>query len=101
MQRLTQPARQPPANFSVTPNPSLVRLVAPPFPFSTIPSRMKPDNTNMKELTSSEMSDIIGGTDPLTIVIVTAVIGYVVANWPSWKTGFANGVLDGYNAATN
>ncbi|HEY4299408.1 MAG TPA: hypothetical protein VGM73_00960 [Candidatus Didemnitutus sp.] len=49
------------------------------------------------ELSESEQESARGGIDPASAALITFV-GLFVTNWTQIKTGFADGVLAGYNA---
>ncbi|HVU17525.1 MAG TPA: hypothetical protein VHD32_11405 [Candidatus Didemnitutus sp.] len=48
------------------------------------------------ELNHDEQSSLSGGADPASLLLIT-LTGYLITYWSQMKTGFADGVTDGYN----
>ena len=55
---------------------------------------------NLIELSPNETATVTGGIDPFLLGITVAIGGFLVANWPTIKQGFADGVADGYMTTT-
>jgi hypothetical protein len=52
------------------------------------------------ELTPEEQDHARGGFDPTSTLIITAVT-FFATYWSQMKSGFADGVLDGYTGVKN
>jgi lactobin A/cerein 7B family class IIb bacteriocin len=53
----------------------------------------------MNALTENELNEVTGGITPVAVTVILAISTYVAANWSQIKKGFADGLVDGYNAA--